>query len=286
MGGLDVFGISLDENGVFEKVTNLRKPINSSKDDFGFIMDEEKQIGYLSSNRDGDAGSASDDIYRVWERCGVIIINGLVTDLDTGTPLQASIVTLLDDTNIEIGKMKPNAKGYFVFKDSLDCGKRYALRAETTDNSYVPVEKRILTPRGTHTLEVNLELTPTDCPNDDLGCRLNLQPIYFDYGKYTIRKDAEVELAKILEAMKTYPEIKIHIESHTDSRSSSEFNKKLSSRRAYYTMEWFVKNGIDRSRLSSKGYGESQLLNQCENGIKCSEEEHQLNRRSVFLLRE
>lgn len=286
LGGLDVFGFSLNENGVFEKVTNLKKPINTNKDDFGFIMNEEQQIGYLSSNRDGNSGSISDDIYRVWEKCGTISINGLVTDIDTDTPLQAARVTLLDNDNNEIGKLEADSKGRFVFKDSLDCSKHYALRAETEDNTYIPVEKRIVTPRGTHTLEVNLELTKADCPEDDLGCRLNLQPIYFDYGKYTIRKDAEVELAKILQAMKTYPELRIHIESHTDSRSSSEFNQKLSSRRAWYTMEWLVKNGIERDRLTSKGYGESQLLNHCKNGEKCSEEEHQLNRRSVFLLRE
>ncbi|WP_435625542.1 OmpA family protein [Flagellimonas sp.] len=284
LGGLDIFAFSLAPNGPFQKVTNLKKPLNSNKDDFGFILDEEKQIGYLSSNRGGDAGSISDDIYRVWEKCGLIHINGLVTDAETGNPLEASVVTLLDQNNKEIARI--DGDGFFAFKDSLDCSKQYAVRAETPNGKYIPVEKSIRTPRGSHTLEVNLELTMADCPTDNLGCKLNLQPIYFDYGKYTIRKDAEVELAKILEAMKTYPELKIHIESHTDSRSSSEFNQRLSSRRAWYTVEWLVKNGISRDRLSSKGYGESQLLNHCENGVKCSEEEHQLNRRSVFLIKE
>ncbi|MEX0313906.1 MAG: OmpA family protein [Allomuricauda sp.] len=284
LGGLDVFAISLSEGGQFSAVTNLKQPINTNKDDFGFIMDEEKQIGYLSSNRDGNAGSISDDIYRVWEKCGVISIQGIVSNSKTGEPLTASMVTLLDENNNEISKIPSDNNGFYVFKDSLDCNKRYAIRAEHSTKEYNPIEKNIVTPRGTHTIDVNMELIPPDCPVDDLGCRLNLQPIYFDYGKYTIRKDAEVELAKILQAMKEYPQLKIHIESHTDSRSSAKFNKRLSSRRAWYTMEWLIKHGIERDRLTSKGYGETQLLNECSNGVKCSEEKHQLNRRSVFII--
>ena len=133
---------------------------------------------------------------------------------------------------------------------------------------------------------MDIELTPPECPIDDLGCRLTLQPIYFDYGKSRIRPDAEVELAKILEAMKQYPELSIHIESHTDSRSSSRFNLNLSERRAQSTLEWLVKQGINRNRLSAKGYGETQLLNNCSNGVRCSEEEHQLNRRSMFIIKD
>ncbi|MGX1930380.1 OmpA family protein [Flagellimonas sp. 2504JD4-2] len=284
LGGLDIFAVSLYDDGPFSKVTNLKQPINTNKDDFGFIMDEKTQIGYLSSNRDGNAGSVSDDIYRVWEKCGVITIQGTVSDARNNKPLASSVVVLLDENNDQVSKITSDDNGFYAFKDLIECGKRYAIRAEHDTRAYNPMEKSIVTPRGTHTLDMNIALTSADCPAHDLGCRLNLQPIYFDYGKYTIRKDAEVELAKILQAMKEYPQLKIHIESHTDSRSSSEFNKRLSSRRAWYTMEWLVKHGIERNRLSSKGYGETQLLNECSNGVKCSEQKHQLNRRSVFVI--
>ncbi|MDC6364539.1 MULTISPECIES: OmpA family protein [Flavobacteriaceae] len=286
LGGLDIFAISLNNEGNFKKVTNLKKPINTNKDDFGFIIDEEKQVGYLSSNRDGNEGSRSDDIYSIKEKCGTIQVKGMVTDAATGEPIEASVVTLIDENNNEISKISSDANGLFMFKDSLDCGKQYAIRAENDTKKYVPTEENITTPGGTETLEVSIKLTQADCPVDDLGCRLNLQPIYFDYGKYTIRKDAEVELAKILQAMKEYPQLKIHIESHTDSRSSYQFNMRLSTKRAWSTKEWLIKRGIDRSRLSSKGYGETQLLNHCSSGVKCSQEEHQLNRRSVFLIKE
>ncbi len=286
LGGLDVFVISLEEEGEFKKVTNLKKPINSNKDDFGFILNEDMQIGYLSSNRDGDAGSISDDIYRVWEKCGEIHIEGIISDAKTGKPIFGSLVILLDENNTVVATTASDSDGRYEFEEPLDCSKQYAIRGENDLMEYVPTEKTITTPRGSHLLKVNVELVPPDCAVNDLGCRLDLQPIYFDYGRYSIRKDAEVELAKILQAMKEYPQIRIHIESHTDSRSSYSFNLKLSEKRARSTMEWLIRQGIDRNRLSAKGYGESQLLNNCSNGVECSEEAHQLNRRSVFIIKE
>ena len=109
-------------------------------------------------------------------------------------------------------------------------------------------------------------------------------PLYFDFDRYNIRPDAEVELAKILAAMREYPELIIHIESHTDSRGNDSYNMALSEKRAQSTLDWLVNKGIDRNRLSAKGYGESQLQNECSNGVECTEEEHQLNRRSMFII--
>ncbi|WP_306353820.1 OmpA family protein, partial [Flavobacterium sp. '19STA2R22 D10 B1'] len=83
-----------------------------------------------------------------------------------------------------------------------------------------------------------------------------------------------------------YPKMKIDIRSHTDSRATASYNEKLSSRRAKSTMEYMIKNGIDKSRLTAKGYGESQLVNKCSDGVPCSEEEHQANRRSEFIITE
>ena len=127
-----------------------------------------------------------------------------------------------------------------------------------------------------------LECDP--CAANDLGCRLSLQPIYFDFDRYNIRPDAAIELAKILAAMREYPQLIIHIESHTDSRGKDSYNEALSEKRAQSTLNWLVDQGIDRNRLSAKGYGEYQLQNQCSNGVECTEEEHQLNRRSMFII--
>ncbi len=285
LGGLDIFGISLNEEGRYKKVTNLKQPINSNKDDFGFIFDEKKQVGFLSSNREGEKGSASDDIYKVREACAIQILEGIISDVETNLPLQGARVTLLDDTNKTIAWTTSNSDGLYRFDDDLECNQQYRVRGEFKEMEYNPTEKTIVI-SGDNTREnVDLQLIPSGCPPNDLGCRLDLQPIYFNYGKYRIRRDAEVELAKILEAMKEYPELKIHIESHTDSRSSDEFNMRLSEKRAWTTRQWLIERGIDQSRLTYKGYGETQLLNECYNGIRCSDDQHQLNRRSMFIIK-
>ena len=120
--------------------------------------------------------------------------------------------------------------------------------------------------------------------NTDLAKVFDIKEIYFDLNKSDIRPDAAVELAKIVEVMKEYPKMKIDIRSHTDSRGSDKFNLILSDKRAKATMEWIVSQGIAKNRLTAKGYGETQLVNGCKNGVPCSEEEHQQNRRSEFII--
>ncbi|MBJ2173382.1 OmpA family protein [Aureibaculum sp. A20] len=110
-------------------------------------------------------------------------------------------------------------------------------------------------------------------------------PIYFNLNKYSIREDAKPELEKVIEVMKNNPEMVIKIESHTDSRGSKEYNKKLSDKRAKATRNYIISQGISRTRIQSAiGYGEDMLLNDCNdvNQTKCSKDEHQLNRRSYF----
>ncbi|WP_421804824.1 OmpA family protein [Flagellimonas sp.] len=284
LGGLDIFVVSLNETGPYPTVTNLKKPINSNLDDFGYVMDETGKIGYISSNRFGDQGSSSDDILAFTADCK-ITIHGMVTDAKTGAPLQGSDVVLLDSSSKVVAQKVVDANGRYDFGPLADCNDQYAVRASFAEKEYEPSETVIQTQSGVDSMEVNLQLTPPDCPVDDLGCRLSLQPIYFDFDKHNIRPDAEVELAKILNAMEAYPQLNIHIESHTDSRGNDAYNMQLPERRAKSTLEWLVSKGIDRNRLSAKGYGESQLINNCSNGVNCSREEHQLNRRSMFIIK-
>ena len=89
-----------------------------------------------------------------------------------------------------------------------------------------------------------------------------------------------------MDVLKEYPTMKVDVRSHTDSRQTKKYNEKLSDRRAKSTIEWMVKDGIQSNRISGKGYGETQLLNKCADGVQCSEEEHQLNRRSEFIITE
>ena len=118
----------------------------------------------------------------------------------------------------------------------------------------------------------------------DLAKIFEIKAIYFDLDKYNIRKDAAYELEKILDVMEQYPNLKVDVRSHTDSRQSANYNEKLSDNRAKATAAWLIEKGISANRLTSKGYGESQLINKCTDGVKCSEEEHQINRRSEFIV--
>ena len=281
LGGYDIFVTPLDKDGKPGKITNLGSPTNSAKDDFGFIINENDRIGYVTSNRGGDRGSIDDDIYLVKEICS-ITIQGKVFDKETKDPLPGAQVSLLDENNQLVSQTTAENDGTYSFVG--DCGTQYTVRG--VKEGYRPYEKIIETPMLSGIVDVPLPLERIGpCPPNDLGCKLNLQPIYFDFDKSNIRPDAEIELAKILAAMREYPELIIHIESHTDSRGNDSYNMALSERRAQSTLKWLVGKGIDANRLTAKGYGESQLVNQCSNGVTCTSEEHQLNRRSMFIIK-
>ena len=108
--------------------------------------------------------------------------------------------------------------------------------------------------------------------------------IYFDLDKSNIGKEAALDLEKILDVLNLYPKMKLDIRSHTDSRQTQKYNQLLSDRRAKSTIDWLIKHGVDKNRLTGKGYGETQLVNHCSDNENCTEEEHQMNRRSEFII--
>lgn len=136
-------------------------------------------------------------------------------------------------------------------------------------------------------LDLDLVLEPNSLEGrvgDDLAKLLNLNPIYFDFDRSFIRKDAELELQKVLSVLEDNPSMVIDIRSHTDSRGTTAYNEKLSDRRATSTRNYLIAKGIDTARLTSKGYGESKLVDDCGDNSKCSEQQHQANRRSEFII--
>lgn len=120
--------------------------------------------------------------------------------------------------------------------------------------------------------------------SDKLEMIINIKPIYFDTNKSAIRPDAAIQLDKVVTVMKKYPEIGIRSSSHTDSKGRASYNEKLSDRRAQSTVAYIISKGIDPSRITGKGFGETQLTNGCKDGVKCTPEEHQLNRRTEFVI--
>ncbi len=294
LGGLDVFVTSATANGkIFKEPYNVGEPINSPSDDFTFIIDADTKIGYFTSNRPGGVGS--DDIYSFIQTEELIesckqYLNGLVTDAETREILPGTKVTLFNSKMKELESTITDAQGNYSLP--VVCNEGYVIRADNPD--YKKTEVDFLTDNVfefKHNQPIQLrkgekELGIVEMKvGDDLGKLLQLSPIYFDFDKSFIRPDAEIELQKVIAVMKEYPNLEIDVRSHTDSRAPFKYNIDLSTRRNISTKEYIVsKGGILKGRLTGRGYGEIELTNRCSDGVECSEEEHQLNRRSEFII--
>ncbi|WP_428224587.1 OmpA family protein [Flavobacterium sp.] len=290
LGGLDVFVSKLDDKGMPTQIHNVGEPINSSMDDFAYIIDTNRK-GFFSSNRPG--GRGNDDIYSFIETKQLKYefeheLAGVVTNTETGEVLPGATVILFDDKFNEVAKVTADEKGVYDFK-KVPAGKKYYVRAEKDE--YETKEKSVDIPNraGKTNLPIDTgKKVRTIKEGSDLAKTFDIKIIYFDLDKSFIRQDAAVDLAKILEVMKQYPSMLVDVRSHTDCRQTATYNMKLSDRRAKETIAWLVKNGIEAKRLTGRGYGESQLVNDCgcepTNSSSCTEEQHQANRRSEFII--
>ena len=287
LGGLDVFITRLPKDGSlnFKDVLNVGEEANSPKDDFAFIINFKTKNGFVSSNRDG--GQGNDDIYKFVETkpiwCDQILF-GVVTDEDTKAVLPNAKLILFDEKFNQLKETTSDAEGKYEFTEVV-CGTKYYVRASLED--YTTKESPVIIGTETGKTELNIELKTSTCKvkiGDDLANCFKINLIYFDLDKWNIRPDAAIDLAKLLDVLNQNPSMKINIRSHTDSRASFAYNDKLSKRRAKSTKDWLVKNGIAANRLSSEGLGETELVNKCSDNVKCTEAEHQLNRRSEFVI--
>ncbi|MFY7811316.1 MAG: OmpA family protein, partial [Flavobacterium sp.] len=290
LGGLDVFAAKIKDDGTFENPVNLGKPINTEQDDFAFIINSDTKKGYLSSNRKSE-NYGDDDIYFVNqivnlpEKC-IQKVEGKILDKLTNLPISLAKVILLNQDKVKISETITDNNGFYSFGDQL-CGTNIYLNV--SKNEYLTTEELVNLPIEKGTTEKNIvidKIIKKVGVGDDLAKPLSIKMIYFDLNKHNIRPDAAVELSKILIVLQENPNIKIEVRSHTDSRNTNTYNQNLSQRRAKSTMDWLINNGINKDRLSAKGFGESRLLNECSDGVNCTEEEHQQNRRSEFIIKE
>ncbi|MCP4977099.1 MAG: OmpA family protein [Maribacter sp.] len=287
LGGLDVFEVSIDEENGFQEVKNVGQPINSNKDDFSYIVNEETQKGFFASNRRG--GKGDDDIYsfkrlvveEVPENLNAIA--GVVTELVTGELMPKALVTLLDENNIKLKEMVAGDDGSFLFED-LDGNTKYNIKI--TKGDYFDEEVTVSTKDNeVVNTEIAMRRLKEMIAVEDGIRKLKTEMIYFDFDKSYIRKDASEELDKLVAVMIEYPNMVIKIESHTDSRGTRVYNKYLSEKRARSTRNYIIAKGIDASRIQSAiGYGEERLINECNGRVRCSEAKHLLNRRSEFII--
>ncbi|QIL40017.1 OmpA family protein [Pedobacter sp. HDW13] len=271
MGGLDIYKANLVGDKI-SKIENMGYPLNSPQDDFAFLKTNALN-GYLSSNRTGGLGN--DDIYSFTApQLLVFKLTGIVFDKRTNLPLNNALITL-NKTNIQNLKVLTGDDGTFQF--NLEKSADYELTGEKTAyrNDLAQVTTKGLT--TSTMLKQNLYLEKIE-----LEKAIKLENIYYDFDKSDIRPDAAIELNKLVKIMKDNPTIWIELGSHTDSRGNDQYNMQLSQNRANAAVQYIINQGIAPNRITAKGYGESQLLNKCANGVKCTAAEHQLNRRTEF----
>lgn len=283
-GGLDIYVTNPTSEEI--KVRSLGEPVNSSSDDFGFIINDSLQTGFFSSSR--KQGMGSDDIYRFVAkekpepRCDVPL-EGFITDKDTKLPITDAKVQLIDSDNQVLEEVEVNEEGLYKF--NLVCSTNYLVRANS--KKYYSNEVIVTTAVDPENLQkdIELEVRLTEVGvGDDLAKVLGLKPIYFDYNKADIRPDAALELTKVISAMRQVSDMVIEVRSHTDSRGKDSYNLSLSDRRAKSTVAYIISQGVAIERITGKGYGETQLVNGCANNVDCTPEQHQLNRRSEFIV--
>lgn len=357
LGGLDVFVAELKDGVAYRGVQNLGAPINSDKDDFGFITDKGRTSGYVSSNR--KKGISDDDIYSFRHTCKQL--NILVYDAKTNVPLENADVRILrNGINQELRLTNQQGRAdiclelntEYEFKAIKEGYAMNSVRFSTLTQSPKPVmnvsiyldrsentlvkgviktevnqqpatgvkvtlrnekdkSEQIVTtgPDGRYEFDVkpNAPYTITaqkdkyatkkaqytktkrksQVVTDSLGLYgvgdvYQLKNIYYDLNKFFIRADAAHELDHVLSILKEYPQMHIELRSHTDARATDAYNIRLSENRARAAMDYLVSRGVPANRLVARGYGESEIVNGCIDGVNCSENEHQQNRRTEF----
>ncbi|MEM9548817.1 MAG: OmpA family protein [Bacteroidota bacterium] len=316
LGGLDIFKTWLQPNGQWAPPQNLKKPINSSYDDFGLVVDHDANLrgqivqkGFFTSTR---KGFGKEDIYRFEKRQTYVPV-------DTSTPIQteekeieveiylagktkevsfedpddpnsakldkialAECYVVIDDGN-EQTKIYSDEEGQFIVR--LEKDKDYTIRASKV--GYLNDIKRISTrnlkiDKGQLSTTVNVELVLAKIFSN---VEITLENIYYNFNKWDIRDDAKPTLDSLSTLLVNNPQIRIQLSSHTDCRADDEYNQILSQKRADSAVNYILSNGIARNRLVPRGYGESALAINC-NCDDCTEEEHQINRRTTFKILE
>jgi outer membrane protein OmpA-like peptidoglycan-associated protein len=302
LGGLDIL-YSVYRNGDWNAPTHLPYPVNTQFDDFGMAFTNDGTTGFFSSDRSG-----RDGIYSFISNDDFFNLSGLVTRKFDGSPLEGATITLTNLTDGTEEVFITDELG--MFENVLLPGKDYRVKVEK--EGFFNVNETVSTrnPDADRNVALNIELLDLSNPDvtdnggtgggengngDDVGTGNDRLPkgvnannpyqvpnIFWDYDKADIREDARPYLDYVAKLLKDNPQLKVEVSSHCDSRGGDFYNDQLSDRRARAVTEYLVKKGVKRSMLLSKGYGKRKLLNRCSDGVNCSEEEHQVNRRTEF----
>jgi len=284
LGGLDMYRVNMS-NGQFDNPINLGSSINSSRDDYAFIIDEKTNESYFSSNRDG-----LDQIYSGKRKENIrtkYLVIGAVQDSISKKILPGSQVLLIDESGVVINDIVTGEDASYTFR--IEPNKKYTVHA--TRNLYIPQNIAFSTQKDgkiSHDIFLTLlsyqdaeEIIKPDRKGD---VQVELEQIFFDFDQAVIRPQAAAILKDLVTIMNKYPDMNVEVSAHTDVRGSSDYNLLLSNKRAASTMKYLISQGINENRLRSIGYGEMQPLNNCIKEGICSDEEYEINRRCEFTI--
>lgn len=278
--------LKTDQFGMFSVTVwpNTKLAMDLKKD--GFLNNVENWSTTMTK------AETSSCVYLEMAKEEVVTLKGIIVDASNNdSPMNNAEITIINKCTDKEQKLKSNAKGMFEVKIPCDCDYRVVGSKKT----FVKHSKSIKTGNAncSQTKDVKLVLrkpakpvpvvAPTPTFNNkrlEVGAIIALQNINYDFNKATIRSDAAVELDKVVKLLNTYPNLNIELGAHTDARGSDDYNLSLSGKRAFSARQYLLDKGIPQERITSKGYGETQLLNACQNNIKCSEIDHEYNRRT------
>jgi len=294
-GGLDVFE-SQWNGAAWSTPKNMGMGVNTSLDDQYYFQNTDGQSGFLVSNRPGPNNLKSktccDDIY-AWEieRVKVELTAKTLRRKRKGEkenpPLDGCTVQVIDVTDKNPANVdeKTNSAGS-QFDFTLAPEKSYLVIASR--EGYVPDTLQLNTAGIKRTTKVDKTMTlrllkkPEVFDTIRTNEPIRLNSIYYDFDDDKILAQSEPDLQFLTDLMQQYPDMKIELSSHTDAQGRSEYNEKLSQRRADSAKKWIVAKGITADRIVAVGYGEKQILNRCVDGVECPDEEHRFNRRTEF----
>ncbi|MDX2000884.1 MAG: OmpA family protein [Chitinophagales bacterium] len=287
IGGFDIFKAAYN-NGQAKEAENLGLPYNSFADDLGYTFGNDRQTGYFASNRPGALSlrseSTSEDVFSFKVKKVVLYNNFAYQTGDTNQTPLAGVKLAVSVKNPKTGKYEaasdfvPQAADDNNWLLNLKGNSDYKIVASKdkylTDTKYVSAQD-IEAAQGRQELVFALERINKDKV-------YTLQNIYYDYKSANLRDSSKAVLDTLLLLLENNPNIVIELSSHTDSRGGTEYNQKLSQERAESCVNYLISKGITTNRMVAKGYGEEKLLNNCGDAAKCTEEQHQVNRRTEF----
>ena len=276
VGQYDIFK-SVMEKGNWSKPENLGEPINTPEDDLFFVMAADGKRAYYSSSFQKD-NFGKKDIYEIdfipikkEKGPSLTLIKGIVTDSISGTPIEAKIEIFDNQKNKRVSEIFSNsATGNYLV--SLPAGKNYNITISAKGYLFFSDNITLSDTSAFKEIIKNVKLNKID-----VGKRVVLKNIFFDFGKTALRTESYVELTNLIKLLEKNPKLKIEISGHTDNVSSAGFNQSLSEERAQAVVSYIVSKGIEIDRLRFEGYGFRYPIATNE-----TEEGKQLNRRVEF----